>query len=202
MRNNSPELNRIPRNRLSKITRKQQAVLKFIRDRGSSGATDKQIQSGLNMCGDTQRPRRRELERAGLIREADHTRNGCKVWVAVGSSKATPQAAQSQPPAFPIVNSAANLGAIRQRQVEATRNAAEKLNAEWGESLDAMSSDEIIELIGNEEDEVSRDGLQRRFMKLGAQSGFVRPYLLRLLQKIATPESAAESSELVALDEE
>jgi hypothetical protein len=202
MQNNSTRFDRIPRNRLQSITRKQRAVLEFIQDRGASGATDKQIQAGLNMCGDTQRPRRRELERAGLIREAEHPRNGCKVWVAIGSAKTTPQAAQSQLPAFPIVNGATNLGSIRQRQVEATQSAADELNAAWGGSLDAMTSDEIIELIANEADEVTRDGLQRRFEKLGAESGFVRPYLLRLLQKIATPESAAESPEGVALNDD
>ncbi len=201
MPNNSSHSNRIPRNQLQSITGKQRAVLEFIQERGAYGATDKQIQSGLNMSGDTQRPRRRELERAGLIREADHPRTGCKVWVAVGSEKITPPAGKS-PPAFPIVNSAANLGPIRQRQVEATQSASDELNSEWGESLDAMSSDEIIALIADEADEVRRDGLQRRFTKLGAQSGFVRPYLMRLLQKVATAGTAADSSERVALDAE
>ena len=41
-------------------------VLKFIA-RQRDGATDEEIQRGLGMTGNTQRPRRKELEKAGAI---------------------------------------------------------------------------------------------------------------------------------------
>jgi hypothetical protein len=40
----------------------------------SDGATDEQMQQALNMAGNTQRPRRQELETMGLIRKTDKTR--------------------------------------------------------------------------------------------------------------------------------
>jgi hypothetical protein len=169
-------------NRVRHVTIKQLAVLKFIRDRGASGATDKQIQSGLSMCGDTQRPRRRELEQAGLIREADHTRNGLKVWLAVDLETSRP-AERSEPIGKSPISSATTIGPIRQRQLEAARRAAEDLNAAFGGRLDDMSPAEVGDLI-EMADEMSRDGLRRRFEKLGTKSGFVRPQLLRLLQHL------------------
>lgn len=42
-------------------------VLEFIRTRGARGATDSEIQDCLEMDGDTERPRRWELRKAGLI---------------------------------------------------------------------------------------------------------------------------------------
>lgn len=47
-----------------------------------SGATDKEMQLHLHMDGSTQRPRRIELLRAGLIQDAGYKRNGCTVWIA------------------------------------------------------------------------------------------------------------------------
>lgn len=179
-----------PRNRVLQITRKQQAVLKFIRERGASGATDKQIQSGLAMCGDTQRPRRRELEQAGLIREADHTRNGLKVWVVVDPETTKP-AERSQVSGQSPVNSGATIGPIRQRQIEAARRAGEELNAAFGGRLDEMSAVEVNQLIETLNDAVARDGLRRRFERLGPKSGFVRPTLLRLLQQAASTAMSA-----------
>lgn len=168
------------RKRILNITHKQQMVLKFIRDRGTSGATDKQIQAGLSMHGDTQRPRRRELEKAGLIREAGHNRNGCKVWIAVDSDGA--RSAVASQPAVPI-NSATTIGPMRQRQIESARRTAEELEAAFGGRLDDMSPDEVSDVIEMLDDDVARDGLHKRFGRLGPKSGFVRPSLLRLLQQ-------------------
>lgn len=45
----------------------RQRVLDFIRDQGINGATDEEIQDGLNMNPSTQRPRRVELMKMGRI---------------------------------------------------------------------------------------------------------------------------------------
>lgn len=50
------------------------AVLAFIRACGDHGATDEEIQVALQMGGNTQRPRRRELHLRHLIRESGETR--------------------------------------------------------------------------------------------------------------------------------
>lgn len=65
----------------------RRAVLDFLRGRGAEGATDEEIQVALGMVGNTQRPRRGELQKAGLIRDSGTTRptrSGCKavVWIS------------------------------------------------------------------------------------------------------------------------
>jgi len=67
--------------------RLRQAVWAFIRARGDHGATDSEIQTDLQLAGDTQRPRRWELQRAGLIVDSGQRRRtptGRKavVWIA------------------------------------------------------------------------------------------------------------------------
>jgi len=62
-------------------------VLAFIRGRGAHGATDEEMQADLRIEGNTQRPRRRELVQAGLVRQANITREtqsgrAAVVWVA------------------------------------------------------------------------------------------------------------------------
>lgn len=58
--------------------------------RGHGPMTDEQMQDALNMAGDTQRPRRRELEKAGLIfkQSTGTTRSGrsAQVWAAIPES--------------------------------------------------------------------------------------------------------------------
>ncbi len=49
-------------------------VLMFLQDIGESGATDEEMQLGLGMVGNTQRPRRVELFRADLICDSGRTR--------------------------------------------------------------------------------------------------------------------------------
>jgi hypothetical protein len=63
------------------------AVMGFIRGRGVAGATDEEIQRGLGMEGSTERPRRVELVRAGLVCQAPvkrETQSGraATVWIA------------------------------------------------------------------------------------------------------------------------
>ncbi len=63
-------------------------VLAWLRNRGDEGGTDEEMQSELQMRGDTQRPRRGELYKAGLIRPNGKKRitlagNHSVVWVAV-----------------------------------------------------------------------------------------------------------------------
>lgn len=62
-------------------------VLACIQEYGDFGATDERIQEMLGMNGSTQRPRRRELQQAGLIRDSGRTRltrsnRHAVVWVA------------------------------------------------------------------------------------------------------------------------
>ena len=65
----------------------RKAVLRFLLQRGSEGATDEEIQQGLGLRGDTQRPRRWELVGAGLVRDSGQRRptasgRAAVVWVA------------------------------------------------------------------------------------------------------------------------
>lgn len=67
------------------------AVLEFIEQQGGYGATDEEVQIGLVMAGNTQRPRRRELETFGLIRDSGHTRkakSGRAATVCVAAERA------------------------------------------------------------------------------------------------------------------
>jgi transcription initiation factor IIE alpha subunit len=45
----------------------QHSLVEFLQTRGAFGATDEEMQLALRMNPNTQRPRRRELEDAGLI---------------------------------------------------------------------------------------------------------------------------------------
>ena len=59
-------------------------VLAFLRQRGALGATDEEMQLGIPMAPSTQRPRRIELQKRGLVVEAgtrktSSGRNAC-VW--------------------------------------------------------------------------------------------------------------------------
>jgi len=67
----------------------RRAVLEHIQKCGEDGATDEEIQDALSMSGDTERPRRWECQRAGLIRDSGRTRavksgRAAVVWVATG----------------------------------------------------------------------------------------------------------------------
>ena len=68
-------------------TSRAAAVYRFILARREHGATDCEVQDGLGMAGNTQRPRRQELEKSGLIVKTDRTRatssgRQAAVWVA------------------------------------------------------------------------------------------------------------------------
>lgn len=160
------------RSRPIALTGQQRRVLEYIELRGVHGATDVEIQKALRLRGDTQRPRRRELEQAGLIREAVQHREGCKVWVFVDGVRDT----AGRQPARHIVQ--------RTLQVVATeteRPGPADLNETFGPMLDALTETEVLELIGDVPDDTRREGLRKRFERLGRDSGFVRPWLLRLL---------------------
>ena len=49
-------------------------VLRFLVRRGRRGATDEEMQHRIPMAANTQRPRRRELQRAGLIYQTERKR--------------------------------------------------------------------------------------------------------------------------------
>ena len=55
--------------------------------RYTSGRTDLEIQENLQMDGSTERPRRRELEKAGLIERNGEKRGGSAVWVLTDAGK-------------------------------------------------------------------------------------------------------------------
>ncbi len=52
----------------------RRAVLDWLRGRGDEGATDEEIQDALSMNPSTQRPRRIELMRGGLVVDTGRTR--------------------------------------------------------------------------------------------------------------------------------
>lgn len=49
-------------------------VLEYLRSRGETGATDEEIQDGLGMAQNTERPRRVELVEAGSVVDSGETR--------------------------------------------------------------------------------------------------------------------------------
>lgn len=70
-----------------KVGTLRRQVLEYIKSAGKTGASDEEIQIGLNMNPSTQRPRRIELARAGLIRYLVETRKttsgrNAVVWIA------------------------------------------------------------------------------------------------------------------------
>ncbi len=69
-------------------------VLQFIVSCGLYGATDEEIQDGLRMNGNTERPRRRELEKGRLIVDSGRTRKtrsgkDAVVWVIAHPTQET-----------------------------------------------------------------------------------------------------------------
>ncbi len=67
----SPQIAAYEKIQASAPTLRQQ-VLEFVAERRMYGATDEEIQMGLDMAGNTQRPRRRELVQSGQLRRAYH----------------------------------------------------------------------------------------------------------------------------------
>ncbi len=57
------------------------ATFNAIERAGARGRTDKELEEELNLKGSTQRPRRREVEQAGLIERNGQRREGAAVWV-------------------------------------------------------------------------------------------------------------------------
>ena len=76
-------------------------VLAYIRGTGTRGATDEEIQRALNMNPSTQRPRRIELVKAGLIFDSETTRltqSGRSAVVWVGNDQALPRGGAQETP--------------------------------------------------------------------------------------------------------
>jgi len=68
--------------------RDRERVLNFIKARGIEGSTDEELQFALLMQGSTQRPRRVELVKLGLVIDSGSTRKtisnrSATVWVAI-----------------------------------------------------------------------------------------------------------------------
>lgn len=66
-------------------------LLDFLAGRGGTGATDEESQDALQMPPSTQRPRRVELQQAGLVRDSGRRRKvrsgrEAVVWVAAGGN--------------------------------------------------------------------------------------------------------------------
>jgi hypothetical protein len=77
-------------------------VYEFIAGRGARGATDEEVQDGLGMNPSTQRPRRVELYRSGLVKDGRLTRltkarRRAVVWTAVPPDEAVPNPAPRRP---------------------------------------------------------------------------------------------------------
>ncbi len=63
-------------------------VLGFLILQGDTGSTDEEIQTALGMSGNTERPRRKELEQLGLVRDSGQVRatkagRAACVWCAI-----------------------------------------------------------------------------------------------------------------------
>ena len=73
----------------SKIGPLHKRVMAFLKQ-NPNGATDEQLMSALDLGGNTLRPRRRELQLMGLLRDSGRTALTCSgrhavVWVATGN---------------------------------------------------------------------------------------------------------------------
>lgn len=73
--------------RLTVSEEQRRSVLAYLESCGDRGATDEEIQDGTGLGGSTERPRRIELERRGLIFKSESerpTRSGrnAAVWLA------------------------------------------------------------------------------------------------------------------------
>lgn len=65
-----------------KTSTQRRVVLNYLLS-NPSGATDDEMQESLRLPGNSQRPRRRELELAGLVKDSGRRRDKKIVWVAV-----------------------------------------------------------------------------------------------------------------------
>ena len=87
VRHDAPETSRIAAAKVTSHTGTQRArVLAMLRERGTSGATDQEIQEALGLPTNSETPRRGELVKAGLVVASGRrrmTRSNCPatVWV-------------------------------------------------------------------------------------------------------------------------
>jgi hypothetical protein len=74
-------------------------VLEYLVGRGPTGGTDEEIQSALGLSGDTERPRRRELQQAGLVVDSGQVRPTSSgrlavAWIATAAAIRTAEPTQ------------------------------------------------------------------------------------------------------------
>lgn len=85
---NGTETSRAAAERITPVAISQAArVFHFIAQCGDEGATDHEVQAELELTGDSERPRRCSLHRAGLIRDSGQRRKSpagrqAIVWIA------------------------------------------------------------------------------------------------------------------------
>ncbi len=159
-----------------------QAVLKYIREQGMFGATDSEIQAALQMKGDTERPRRRELEQAGLITEAHFTRDNCKVWLFVELPIGPNDKPATKPPAAAEPDRARE----HRQRCDADRAELERLETTYGPALDWLTPAELTELVSQEPDEAHRNALAKLTERLPRTNSLLRQKLLQLLAQNET----------------
>lgn len=68
-----------------KAPSQRRAVLQFLKSH-PSGLTDAELQNGLQLSGNSERPRRRELQKAGLVTDSGRRRDGQIIWIAVDAA--------------------------------------------------------------------------------------------------------------------
>lgn len=89
---NGSQTSRDAAERIAPVASAQAArVLVFIAQQGDDGATDHEVQNALGMTGDSERPRRWSLQRAGLIRDSGQRRQSpagraAIVWIATDAA--------------------------------------------------------------------------------------------------------------------
>jgi len=64
-----------------KASTQRRAVLQYLLSH-ASGATDDEMQEALRLPGNSQRPRRKELQQAGLVRDSGRRRDKKIIWIA------------------------------------------------------------------------------------------------------------------------
>ena len=164
-------------------------VLNHIRKQGEIGATDKEIQTALDLSGDSQRPRRRELELAGQITESIHFRDGCKIWLYVEPIENTVTPNTKSRAVRPATLDSGQHRNQKQKSIDFDRNEDAKLESQYGPDLDGLSVVELGDLIVNSSgDKKSRTRLQQWTERHGRSSSFVRHQLLTALKQKSESE--------------
>lgn len=70
------------------VSGQRQTIFRAIRESGEHGCTDSELQEALDISGNSERPRRKELQLAGYVKDSGRIRSNSRgnfetVWVAV-----------------------------------------------------------------------------------------------------------------------